>query len=172
MKTVIVRIKNDRRIVCEKEKRPKEELPNAKQMVPNTTKIENVGNGDGGNSGVQSMQENSPSRVMETLDVAGVEIKDETKKVEKLEDANDDMNKFDIVEIDVDDSLYVDSKVSYLFRNNSIVILFYNYFQFITALLKFGVLFNIFSSLCWYLFVSVNCTTYAFKFSFDLSMAK
>ena len=103
-----------------------------------------------------------------------MEIKDETKKVEKLEDANDDMNKFDIVEIDVDDSLYVDSKVSYLFRNNSIVILFYNYFQFITALLKFGVLFNIFSSLCWYLFVSVNCTTYAFKFkfSFDLSMAK
>ena len=123
MKTVIVRIKNDRRIVCEKEKSPKEEPPNAKQMVPNTTKIENVGNGDGGNSGVQSMQENSPSQVMETLDVAGVEIKDETKKVEKLEDANDDMNKFDIVEIDVDDSLYVDSKVSYLFRNNSIVIL-------------------------------------------------
>ena len=129
MKTVRVRIENDRRIVSEKEKYPEEKLPNAKQIISNTMKIENVENGGGENSDVQSITEdtfeNCPSEVKGTLDVAGVEITDETKK-EKLENASDDdVNNLDFVEIDVDDSLCVDSKVSYLFGHNSIVILFW-----------------------------------------------
>ena len=126
MKTIRVRIKNDRRIVNEEEKSLKEKLP----IIPNTMKLENVGNGGGENSNVQSMEENtfenSPSQAKETLDGVCVEITDETEKVGKFEDANDDdsdVNKLDIVEIDVDDSLYVESEVSYLFINNSIVIL-------------------------------------------------
>ena len=124
MKTIRVRIKNDRRIVSEEEKSLQEELP----IIPNAMKLENVENGGGENSNVQSTKENtfenSPSQAKETLDGVCVEITDETEKVGKFEDANDDdVNKLDIVEIDVDDSLYVESEVSYLFINNSIVIL-------------------------------------------------
>ena len=175
MKTVRIRVQNGRRIVSEKEKYP-EEPPNAKQIIPNTMKIENAENGGGENFNVQSITENSfencLSDVKETLDIADVEVTDETKKVEKLEDASDDdVNKLDIVEIDVDDSIYVDSKVSYLFGRNSIVILFWLQLLsvYYSAVEIWRFVLCIFSAFVYNLFLYIHSTKYFLKFYFDLN---